>query len=137
MTTAGSSDFIDLVRDHLDVGDRVVRFNNVSRLAGVRYDTIYINFFNLPEEVVARREGGGAEAENNRMMFTVSGFGRETEHSPPPTGKVKVELTVSAFPRSLSMRAKTGTPEAVAKYLAAFLNKVVAEVEPHYTHTRR
>jgi hypothetical protein len=129
----GSEEFIKAVESNLNIQGRQVRFDNESSLGGLRYDTVYINFYNLPKGY--GRAGGGAEAENNRMLFRVEGFGKETPHSPPPTGKVKIELSVSALPREYRLRGKTGTPAQVAKYLADFLNKVVKEVKPNYTHS--
>lgn len=130
----GSEEFIKAAESQLDIKGRQVSFDNVSRLAGTRYDTVFVHFYNLPKGV--GRAGGGAEAENNRMMFKVEGFGKETPHSPPPTGKVKIEMMVSALPREYRLRGKTGTPAQVAKYLADFLNKVVKEVEPRFTHSQ-
>lgn len=131
----GSEDFIKMVESQLKLDGRQVKFNNLSKLAGPNYSTVYINFINLPSGVGGA--GGGAEAENNRMMFSVDGFGKEDPHAPPPTGKVKIEMRVSALPREYKLRGKTGTPSQVAKYLADFINKVVKEVEPHLTHTGR
>lgn len=129
----GSEEFIKAVESHLDLKGRRISFDNESRLVGNRYDTVYVHFYNLPKGVGGA--GGGAEAENNRMMFSVDGFGKETPHSPPPTGKVKIEMRVSALPREYRLRGKTGTPAQVAKYLADFLNKIVREVKPNYTHS--
>lgn len=42
----------------------------------------------------------------------------------------------STLPREYALRAKTGTPSQVAQYLAIFINKVVQEVPPKFTHTR-
>ncbi len=95
--------------------------------------TVYINFINLPEGVGGA--GGGAEAENNRMMFSVGDFTKEG--GPPPSGKVKVEMKLSMLPREYKLRAKSGPPQAAAKYLADFINKVVKEVPPHFTHTKQ
>jgi hypothetical protein len=133
--SGGSEEFIKDVESHLDLQGRQISFNNLNSLAGKRYDTVYVNFINLPKGVGG--SGGGAEAENNRMSFTIEGFGQETPHSPPPTGKVKIEARVRAlFPAQYKLRGKTGTPAQVAKYLADFLNKVVKEVEPKYTHSK-
>jgi len=132
--SGGSEEFIKMVESHLNLQGRQIKFDNVSKLAGVRYDTVFVNFINLPKGVGSA--GGGAEAENNRMAFSIKGFGKETPHSPPPTGKVQVEHRLSAMPREYRLRGKTGTPAQVAKHLADFLNKVVKEVEPRYTHTK-
>lgn len=128
------SEFIDLFESLLDVGDRQVRCRNDSGL-------VFVNFFNLPSEVFAAREGGGAEAENNRMMFTVSGFdgylySGKSYSKPPANGKLRVEMSVSAFPRAMNLRAKAAAPEKIAEYLAAYVNRIAATVPPKFTHTR-
>lgn len=138
----GSADFAAALASLLDVGDRQVRIENESRLGG-KYDpeqgrympyvgSVYVNFINLPTGIGGA--GGGAEAENNRMSFWVRGFDRLDPHK--TATKVKVEMQTSAFPRSFNMRAKTGTPVQVAKYLAAYINKIAREVPPNFTHTR-
>ena len=129
----GSAEFKELLERNLRLDGRQVVVRNFHGLGG--YDAVSVNFINLPQGV--GRAGGGAEAENNRMMFWVEGFDKADEHAPPPSGKVKVEQRVSALPRQYRLRAKTGMPAQVAKYLADFLNRVVKEVEPHYTHTER
>ena len=98
--------------------------------AGSGGDRVYVNFFNLPPGIGAA--GGGAEGENNRMMFTVEGFGDEGK----PASKVTVEMTTSALPREFRLRKKSGPPGAIARYLADFLGKVVRDVPPHFTHTK-
>lgn len=95
-------------------------------------DQLFVNFYNIPKRGEARDR---AELENNRMMFVVTGFGRGSD-VPPPSGKVRIEMSVSALPREYRLRAKTGTPEQIASYLATFLNKVSANVPPRYTHSR-
>lgn len=103
------------------------------RLVANQPDDVYVNFINLPEGV--GKAGGGAEAENNRASFWVRGFG--VHGAPSATGKVKVEMANSVF-RSKGiapMRAKTASPSVIAKYLADYINKIVAEVPPHFTHT--
>ena len=139
-----STEFIEAVRARLDIGDRQVRFDNHSRFDD-RYDTVFIHYFNLPAGLGGA--GGGAESENNRVMLAVNGFGRGKDE--PAPGKVKVGLSICNLTnphsspganyreRRWTMRAKTGTPEAIAAYVAAFLNKTAAEVPPHLTHTLR
>lgn len=130
----GSADFIELLRSKLNVGDRKVVFDNYNQY-NKTYSTVFIHYINLPENLA----GGDAESENNRLMLQVSGFGKE-EHAPPPSGKVKVELSISAVQDAakgrLRMRAKSGTPEQIAKYVADFLNMVAKTIEPRYTHTK-
>jgi hypothetical protein len=121
LSTMGSDEFVELLKSKLDLKGRAIRFNTRS----LGYGTVFINFSNVPEE-----KARGAAFENNRIQLSVDGFGKEDSHSPPPTGKVKVEQSVRSLPREWNLRAKTGTPEAVAKYIADYLNKVVREVEP-------
>jgi hypothetical protein len=121
--------FIEDLRSRLDVGDRQVRIDEGPSLGG--YDTLAINYINLPAGIGSP----GAEMENNRMMFFITGFHRTNPDAPAPTGKIKIVHSVSALPREYSLRGKTGTPSSVAKYLADFLNKVSREVEPRFTHT--
>lgn len=131
----GSDDFIEAVKSQLKIKDRQIRFNNKSTLGGVRYDTVIINYINLPTGVGSA--GGGAEAENNRMMFFIEGFGKETPHTPPPRGKIRIRQEINMVTdRSRNLRTKTGTPEQIAKYLVDYLNKTAAEVEPRFTHTK-
>mgnify|MGYP003422081184 CR=1 FL=1 len=127
----GSAEFQKELLAALKLNGRRVLIKN--QLLG-RSDAVYINFINLPEGVGGA--GGGAEVENNRMLFRVEGFDKTDEHAPPPTGKVKVELQTSALPREHKLRAKAGTPSQIAKYLADFINKIVKDVEPKYTHTK-
>ena len=58
------------------------------------HSSIAINFINLPPNRVKERRGGGAEAENNRMMFYVTGF---DEGQDDPVEKVKVVLSVNSI----------------------------------------
>lgn len=134
--SGGSEEFIKMVESNLDLDGRQISFDNINGFApkGKQYTMVHVQFVNLPTGVGSA--GGGAEAMNNRMTFSIEGFGGETPNSPPPTGKVKLEQRVSFLPRANNLRGKTGTPSQVAKYLAAYLNKVVKEVEPKFTHTR-
>jgi hypothetical protein len=93
---------------------------------------LFVNFYNIPRRSEPRDR---AELENNRMMFTVAGFG-DRPNAQPPSGKIKIEQTLSALPREYRLRAKSGTPEQIVEYLADFLNKVSAHVPPKYTHSR-
>lgn len=139
-SSMGAKEFVELLRAQLQLQGRTIRIRNEPSWGPRKEDEVYINFVNLPEGVGGA--GGGAEAENNRASFWVRGFG--AGNAPPPSGKVKVEQSNSALYKGSSysrenrvpFRAKTGTPEQVAAYLAAFLNKVVREVEPRYTHTQ-
>ena len=96
-----------------------------------RESTIFINFINLPEERHLQKRGGGAESENNRMMFSVHGFGEEES---APVDRVKLEHLVCGIPHRPSLRGKTGSPESVAAYLARYINDVAETVPPNFTH---
>lgn len=133
-TTMGSAAFIEAVKAKLQINGRHVWFRNRDFMGG--YTSVVVNYINLPEEIHSRNEGNGAESENNRMMFSVTGFHPTDPTRPPMDLKVKVELHVSSIGREYNLRAKTATPEKIAEYLAAHLNKVAAEVEPKFTHTR-
>lgn len=133
----GAADFDALLRQYADVGDRQLYVRHEHRLGGPThyYESVYVNFVNLPSGVGGA--GGGAEAENNRMSFWIYGFNGSDPHAPPPNGKVKIEMANSALPREYRLRGKAGTPEAIAKYLGEFLTRVVREVPPMFTHTSR
>jgi len=116
------------------------KLSHLGRIVRVRHqhmgavDAVYVNFINLP---LGTGDGSGAEAENNRMSFWIHGFDKHDANAPPASGKVKIDMANSALPRAYKLRAKTGTPDQIAAYLVAFLSKVVAEVPPHFTHTRQ
>ncbi len=124
------NEFIDYFETLVPV-NRTVRIGRGSSIGS--YETIFIDFYNLPEAIVAERQGGGAEAENNRMLFTVRGFDRANPDA-PGNDKLQVEFLVSAMPREYKLRKKTAAPEVIARYLADFINRVAREVEPRLTH---
>lgn len=121
------------LESQLRLGDRQIRIRIEPSWGHVKKDDVYVNYINLPRGVGSA--GGGAEAENNRMSFWIWNFG--VAGAPPPTGKVKLEMSNSALPREYKLRGRTGDPRSIAKYLADFLNKVAAEVPPKFTHTLR
>jgi hypothetical protein len=130
-------EFAQTLNDHLSPlvrDDRVVivRFSSSKGFtARPLQSQVFINFINLPEARYRQERGGGAENENNRMMFAISGF--DTEET-TPVAKVKIEHSVSSFPRKYSLRGKTASPEKIAVYLADFVNNVAAENAPNLTH---
>lgn len=131
--TMNSDQFINLVKALVMPGRRL-KLRNEFSLGGVDGD-VYVNFINLPEGIGSA--GGGAEAENNRISFWIKGWPKNKADG-PRTGKVKIECANSVFRREVfpMMRAKTATPEKIAVYLAEYLNKLMAEIEPNYTHTK-
>lgn len=80
--SGGSEDFIREVQGLLRLEGRQVYFKNESRLGGLSYADVDISFVNLPQGI--GKAGGGAEAENNRMRFTVRGFDKSDPSLPPP-----------------------------------------------------
>jgi uncharacterized Zn finger protein (UPF0148 family) len=133
--TGGAADFEAMLRRYASIGDRHLWVEHEHRLGGPShyYESVYVNYVNLPTGIGGA--GGGAEAENNRLLFKIDGFHGADPHAPPPRGKVKVDMLVSALPREYSFRAKTGSPEVIAKYLGAYLTRIATEVPPNYTHT--
>lgn len=133
----GAYEFAELLKSLVNTQGRQLRVAIEHRLGGPAhyYESVYVNFINLPTEL-GRGGGGGAEAENNRMSFWIHGFNGADQHAPPPKGVVKIEMSNSTLPREYKLRGKTAAPEAIAKYLATFLNKVIAEVPPRFTHTQ-
>ena len=104
--------------------------------------SIAVNFINLPEARHAQRRGGGAESENNRMLFMIDGFGEDESES---VEKVVIEQRVNGLgdpwgiggeriSRPKPLRKKTARPEKIAEYLANYLNDVAANVPPNLTH---
>lgn len=108
--------FIEDLRSRLDIGDRFVNMR-------VPYPgTVFLQFYNVPTTHQTRSHG--ADQENNRIMLTFSGL-----NGP----KAKVEATVlgpSFGGPDWRLRAKSGTPEKVAEYAAAFLNRA-AQKKPY------
>lgn len=83
---------------------------------------MFINLYNIPKGI-----GGGADNENNRQMYMVSGFDRQSEDT--PTEKVKLELSVNMLPRDKAFRARSGKPAAIAAFLVSHIEKMVREAE--------
>ena len=128
----GSAEFMEALKKQVDLKGRILKVKNYGL---GQTDHIYVTLINLPEGIGGA--GGGAEAENNRLSLSVWGFDKKDEHAAPPTGKVKVELSVNALGRDkVKFRGRTDTPEKIVKYIADFLSKVVKDVEPNYTHSK-
>ena len=107
----------------------VARFSSMHRAF---QSMIFVNFINLPEERHRQKRGGGAESENNRMLFTVEGFGEHEED--PSAPKLKVEQSVHGLFEFRRMRTKTASPEKIAEYLAGYINEVAETIPPNFTH---
>jgi len=132
----GAQAFADLLRSLVDTRGRQMTIRADHPLGGDarRYASVYVNVINLPEGVGSA--GGGAEAENNRISFWIRGFAGSDPHGEPPTGKVRIEQANSTLPRTHALRGRSAEPERIARYLAAFLNRVFAEVPPRFTHSQ-
>jgi len=136
MANVGSMDaaqFCEAVKSMVDTHGKALSCH--SGMMG-SHSQVFVDFINLPVERVREKRGGGAEGSNNRMLITVYGFA-DALGEPPPGGKVKVETRISLYgaPPALSkLRGKSGSPEAMAKYVADFISKVAAEVPGKYTH---
>ncbi len=131
-----SLDFIGLLNDQLSVLAKDERTVLVAHLPGLvhgpRNGSVSVNLINLPYARWKERRGGGAESQNNRMLFMVNGFGSDPQEK---AEKVSVEQLVSSIMGcSDRLRKKTATPEKIASYLATFINQVVANFDPRFTH---
>lgn len=96
-----------------------------------RQSMIFVNFINLPRERFEEKRGGGAENENNRMMFKISGFDEEIDTG---VDKVSIEHSVSTIDGPKRLRGKTASPDKIASYLARYINEVAGSCEPRLTH---
>jgi|GEM_PF-1039239 len=125
--------FIELLSSKLQRFDRQARVRFDPSLAGERGGgSVYVNFINLPPGV--GDAGGGAEAENNRASFHIRGFAYDPT---VPVAKVKVDQSNNVFRRTVPFRARTGSPEVVARHLSEYLAAIVKTVPPNFTHTTR
>jgi hypothetical protein len=92
---------------------------------------VFVDYFNLPEARHKQKRGGGAESHNNRMLFSIAGFGKTAED---PVAKVKIEQLVTLGHPTPKLRGKTATPEKMAIYLADYISQVALEFPPNLTH---
>ena len=99
---------------------------------GPRNGSVYVTFINLPSARVKERRGGRAEAENNRMLFSVDGFSTTPSVE---ASKVVVESQVNnVIERERRLRKKTASPQKIAEYLAKHIVEVASSTPPRYTH---
>ena len=118
-----AEDFTEEFERHLKVGDRQVH-TKIDRLGGK--PSVAVTLINLPDP---RGAGGGAEAMNNRALFM-------THFDQNPAEKIKVESLVSLFnSKTKKFRAKSGHPAQIAQYLADYINQLVKDNEPRFTHS--
>lgn len=112
--------FKDLLFALLNTGDRRVSVDIDTRFANC---TVFVEFINLP--LTHGSACGGAERENNRALFSVTGF---TPDPSTPVDRVRVYQLTSIFDPKL--RKKTGDPNNIAGYLAEHINALVLAYEP-------
>jgi hypothetical protein len=93
--------------------------------------SVLVNFYNLPENRVKEGRGGGAEATNNRMLFSIHGF---DEAADVPVAKVRVEQLITLGRGMKILRTKNGSPDKIALYLAKYINEIAEAVAPNFTH---
>ena len=124
----GSRAFEDALLSRLNIGDKTIRIRSQTFGSSMNTDQIFVNFYNVPESMAR-----GATGENNRLMIVVDGFSRESVDAPPPKGKIKAEVSVNMYrgrgdtPR---LRAKSGQIDAIAKYVADYINLIAATQAP-------
>lgn len=99
---------------------------------GYETSQLFITFINLPSAVYSN----GAEAENNRITFEVTFPCQGNYYSKPvEPGMARVNTLVMTV-KAKKLRGKTASQEVIAKYIADYLNRIVEEVSPNYTHTK-
>lgn len=107
---------------YADLRGRYLHFNGHNPFSN-RYDTLQATFINLPTPEVEGHRFLTAEDANHRQIFSIKGFDAHDPAAPAP-GKLHIEtLSAGPYPR---LRAKTGTPEQIAKYLGQHLTAIVA-----------
>jgi len=104
-----------------------------SSIDGRREVSLHVTFVNLPFARFKERRGGGAESENNRMLFFVRGFIELTD-----VDRITVEQRVNHVGPighgAPNLRKKTARPEKIAEYLATYLNETASTFPPNFTH---
>ena len=114
-------EFKKLLEGQLKPNGRFIAVSVAKPLANEQL--VFVTLINLPEELGKKRD---VEGMNNRLQISI-------DLTRP---KVKAEQMSSQLPREFKLRGKSGTPAQIAKHVADFLNKVVQEVPPKYTHTK-
>jgi hypothetical protein len=133
----GATEFLDILNSNLSpLVDRertvIATFKSSKDFTALPgRSSIAVNFINLPQERHKERRGGGAESENNRMLFWISGF---NEDPSDPVDRIKIEQSVNSIRGSRNMRAKTASPDKIALYLAKYINEIAESVPPNLTH---
>jgi len=86
-----------------------------------------VNFVNLEPSRVRENRGGGAEASNNQQLFFLTDAGE---------GRLRVSHAVNALRQrgAPDLRGRTGTPDAIAAYVGAYVGRTAEAVGPNLTH---
>jgi hypothetical protein len=92
---------------------------------------VTVTFINLPYARFKERRGGGAEAENNKLLFIVNGFNSDSSQQ---SSRVVVEHLVSNLLGVDHLRKKTASPEKISAYLADYINRAAMTVAPILSH---
>lgn len=101
-------------------------------VSGPTNGTVFVTFINLPFARFKERRGGGAEAENNRVLFSVDGFSSDPG---VPVAKVTVETRVNnVVSRDRRLRKKTAAPAKIAEHMAKYIGEVASSTSPNFTH---
>jgi hypothetical protein len=120
-----SKEFVKAVERQVKLQGKYINLDNYNQF-NHKYNTVIITFVNIKGQPGS---WGGAQEMNNRYQITVEGFGAG-EDDPAPRGKVKAqELSGAYFAKQQGvgkMRAKTGAPDKIAKYVADYISKLAA-----------
>lgn len=133
-TGTSAEAFEALIRAATTLGDRQMTVEADKSLAEGRPSTVTVRFVNLPRGMTGS-SNGGAEWFNNRVVYMVEGFAASLRE--PAPGKVSVkELGSFIVDRKLRLRARSGTPAEIAKYLGAHISKLARTIPPNFTHSK-
>jgi hypothetical protein len=125
-TPMTSEEFMAEIRKNLQIGNRFIQIHNYT----LGYGTVWIRYVNLP----SCRTKADAESENNTVRIHIDGFSEDKDG--PGVAKVSIRRASAYLNRQTQLLpGKSSNPQAIAKYVADFLNQIAADVRPNYTHT--
>lgn len=111
-----SIQFVDALRNSkLEGGFFGIR----ERVLGLS-DTVFVNFINAPPG------SRGVDYENNRLMFSVSGFDSLSEDR--PVERLRVQIVMSVFQRKY--RTRTIMAEKAVEDIVEFCNQIALNNTP-------
>lgn len=98
------------------------------------WGTMFLDFYNLPESRLQSKRGGETEANNNRMLFSVTFRGPSPQDLDAPVMKSRVETLASGIApkghRLHKLRSRYASSMKIAIYLAEYLNRIASEFPP-------